>query len=78
MSLMFAYLANLGIPRSGEVLRAVSISTYEDVNFQESFGTIVTERVIDFIMLLSIVGLTVVLQTDVILSFLKPNPLIRS
>lgn len=78
MSLMFAYLANLGIPRSGEVLRAVSISTYEDVNFQESFGTIVTERVIDFIMLLSIVGLTVVLQTDVILSFFKAqsiNPL---
>lgn len=71
MSLMFGYLANLGVPRSGEVLRAVSLSTYEKTNFQESFGTIVTERVIDFIMLLTIVGITLLLQTDVILNFFE-------
>lgn len=71
MSLMFGYLANLGVPRSGEILRAVSLSNYEEVKFQESFGTIVTERVIDFIMLLSIVGLTIVMQAEIIFGFFE-------
>lgn len=67
---LMAYFANLGIPRSGEILRATALATYENVPFEKGFGTIVTERVIDAIMLLAIVMATLLLQTDIILEFL--------
>jgi hypothetical protein len=69
--ILTAYFANLGIPRSGEILRATALSTYEKVPFEKGFGTIVTERVIDLIMLLLVVVITFFLQTDIILEFFK-------
>lgn len=71
--ILMAYFANLGIPRSGEVLRATALATYENVPFQKGFGTIVTERVIDLLMLLLIILLALILQTDIILGYLKAN-----
>ncbi|KAB5483543.1 MULTISPECIES: lysylphosphatidylglycerol synthase transmembrane domain-containing protein [Flagellimonas] len=68
---LISYFANLGIPRSGEILRATALTTYEKVPFEKGFGTIVTERVIDLLMLLLIVTVTLVLQTDIILAFLE-------
>ncbi len=68
--ILMAYFANLGIPRSGEILRATALSTYEKVPFQKGFGTIVTERVIDLIMLLLIILIALISQTDTILAFL--------
>lgn len=69
--ILMAYFANLGIPRTGEILRATALTTYEGVPFEKGFGTIVTERVIDVIMLLSLIGITLLLQTDIILGFLQ-------
>ncbi|MUH37366.1 UPF0104 family protein [Zobellia amurskyensis] len=69
--ILMAYFANLGIPRTGEILRATALTSYENVPFEKGFGTIVTERVIDVIMLLSLIGLTLILQTDSILGFLQ-------
>jgi len=69
--ILTSYFANLGIPRSGEILRATALSSYENVPFEKGFGTIVTERVIDLIMLLSIVTITFFLQTDIILEFFQ-------
>lgn len=69
--ILTAYFTNLGIPRSGEILRATALTTYENVPFEKGFGTIVTERVIDLIMLLLIVGLAFFLQTEIIWEFLK-------
>ncbi|KAB7528401.1 flippase-like domain-containing protein [Flagellimonas olearia] len=68
---LISYFANLGIPRSGEFLRATALTTYEKVPFEKGFGTIVTERVVDLIMLLAIIMITLVLQTDFILGFLE-------
>jgi len=68
---LISYFANLGIPRSGEILRATALTTYEKVPFEKGFGTIVTERVIDLLMLLAIIMITLVLQTDFILRFLE-------
>lgn len=70
-----AYLANLGIPRSGEFLRATALTTYEGVPFQKGFGTIVTERVIDLLMLLLVILLALFSQTDIILGVLSENGL---
>ncbi|APQ17094.1 lysylphosphatidylglycerol synthase transmembrane domain-containing protein [Maribacter hydrothermalis] len=69
--ILTSYFANLGIPRTGEVLRATALTTYEGVPFEKGFGTIVTERVIDVIMLLGIVMIAFLLQTDVIMAMLQ-------
>lgn len=70
-SLMLGYLANLGIPRSGEVLRGATLATYENVKFEKTFGTIITERLVDLIMLLSIVGFASLSQSEKIFKFFK-------
>ncbi|WP_405330482.1 YbhN family protein [Leeuwenhoekiella sp. LLG6367-2.1] len=78
MAVMAAYLANLGIPRSGEFLRGALLTTYEDVPFEKGFGTIISERIADFLMLLLVVAIAVLMQTDMLLTYLKEqniNPL---
>ena len=78
MAVMAAYLANLGIPRSGELLRGALLTTYEDVPFEKAFGTIISERIADFLMLLLVVGIAIILQTDTLLGYLHEqniNPL---
>ncbi|SFI61838.1 lysylphosphatidylglycerol synthase transmembrane domain-containing protein [Olleya namhaensis] len=70
MALFAAYLANYGIPRSGEVLRAAVITNYEKVPFEQSFGTIVAERIIDLAVILIIVAITLFFQFDFIYSIL--------
>lgn len=77
-SIMAGYLTNLGIPRTGEVLRATLIHKKEAIPFQKLFGTIVTERLVDLVMLLSVTGLSVLLNSKLILDFLEEfniNPL---
>ncbi|WP_108867657.1 lysylphosphatidylglycerol synthase transmembrane domain-containing protein [Aquimarina aquimarini] len=71
MALMVGYLANLGIPRSGEILRAGTISTYERIPFKKAFGTIISERVIDLLMLLLVIAITFLFQSEHLLSYLS-------
>jgi hypothetical protein len=73
MAVMVGYLANFGIPRSGEVLRAVTISSYEKIPFEKAFGTIISERIADFIMLLLVIGLALLLQTEYLLAYFEEN-----
>ena len=73
--ILMAYFTNLGIPRSGEVLRATALASYENVPFQKGFGTIVTERVIDLIMLFMVILVALFTQTDVIMGYLKDHGL---
>lgn len=73
MGLFVAYLANYGIPRSGEVLRAAVATNYEEVPFEQSFGTIVAERILDLAVILIIVAITLFFQFDFIYSILLEN-----
>ncbi|MDE5610494.1 MAG: flippase-like domain-containing protein, partial [Odoribacter sp.] len=54
MGVMIGYFANLAIPRMGEFTRCGVVSKYENVPFSKLLGTVVTERVIDLIILLSL------------------------
>lgn len=69
MAVFAAYLINYTIPRAGEVARATILTNYENVPFQKGFGTIVAERVADFIVMLFIIALTLVIQFEFILNF---------
>ena len=73
MAVFITYLANYGIPRSGEVLRAAVLTNYEGVPFQKSFGTIIAERMADMIILLSIVAITLLIQFDFIFELLETS-----
>ncbi|MEO9891502.1 lysylphosphatidylglycerol synthase transmembrane domain-containing protein [Aurantibacter sp.] len=69
--ILMSYFANLGVPRMGDLLRAPALATYENVPVEKGFGTIVTERVIDVLMLFAIIAITFLLHTDIILSYLQ-------
>ncbi|MEO8773092.1 MAG: lysylphosphatidylglycerol synthase transmembrane domain-containing protein [Gelidibacter sp.] len=73
MAVFITYLANFGIPRSGEVLRAAVLTNYEGVPFQKSFGTIIAERMADLTILLSIVAITLLIQFDFIFELLEKS-----
>ncbi|MCW5514941.1 lysylphosphatidylglycerol synthase transmembrane domain-containing protein [Muriicola sp. Z0-33] len=68
--ILTAYLTNLGVPRSGEILRATALTTYENVPFEKGIGTIVTERIVDLIMLFIIILIALLLQTELIMEFI--------
>lgn len=73
MAVMVGYLANFGVPRSGEILRAVTISGYDHIPFEKAFGTIISERVADFVMLMLIIGIVFLLQTEYLLTYFVEN-----
>lgn len=79
MAVMAGYLANLGIPRSGEVLRGATVASYENIPFQKVFGTIISERVADLIMLLLVIMLALFFQYDLLFFFFNEyniNPIL--
>jgi uncharacterized protein (TIRG00374 family) len=65
-----SYLVNLTVPRSGEITRAALLKKYENVPFDKAFGTIVAERIVDFLIFLLFVFIGFVLQFDKIYQFL--------
>lgn len=48
-SVMVCYLANLALPRLGEILRCSFLQRYENVPFQKTLGTVILERAVDFV-----------------------------
>jgi len=65
-SVMTCYLANLAVPRLGEVLRCTLIQRYDQVPFQKSFGTVVVERAFDLIIFAMFFVLLVFLNTELL------------
>ncbi|MFQ6946458.1 MAG: lysylphosphatidylglycerol synthase transmembrane domain-containing protein [Odoribacter splanchnicus] len=62
MGVMIGYFANLAIPRMGEFTRCGVVSKYEEVPFSKLLGTVVTERVIDMMILLFLTLIVVITQ----------------
>jgi uncharacterized protein (TIRG00374 family) len=65
-SVMTCYLANLAIPRLGEVLRCTFLQRYDKVPFQKSFGTVVVERAFDFLVFVVLFVLIFFLNKDLL------------
>jgi uncharacterized protein (TIRG00374 family) len=64
------YLMNMLIPRSGEVSRALVLKRYADVPFDKGLGTIISERVVDLILLLVCMGATILMKFDELRDYL--------
>ena len=69
LAVMIGYITNMVLPRVGEVSRAAALSKYEKIPFQKSFGSILSERALDMIILLLITGTTILLQFSVLEDF---------
>lgn len=63
------YFTNMFIPRAGEISRCTALNQVEKVPVDKLFGTILIERVIDFVLLISLIFLTVVLKFNDIFKF---------
>lgn len=72
-SISIGYFLNLTIPRSGEISRAALLTQYKGVPFDKGFGTIIAERIIDFIILILFILTAVVLEFSTLKSFLLEN-----
>ena len=60
-AVFIGYFGNYAF-RLGEIMRPSIMDRYEKVPFQIGFGTVITERIVDFILLLVIFGLTLLFQ----------------
>ena len=63
------YFTNMFIPRAGEISRCTALNRVEKIPVDKLFGTILVERVIDFVFLISLFLLTLVLKFELILKF---------
>lgn len=61
-AMMVGYLANLVLPRMGEVVRCSMLRRSDNLPVNTGFGTVIAERIIDMVMLLLVVGLTFLIE----------------
>lgn len=73
-AVMNGYFANIAVPRLGEVTRCAVVSKYDKINFSKVLGTMVSERLVDVVMLLLITLAAVIFQSAEIEKFLTNNP----
>lgn len=69
-AVMVTYLANLAVPRLGEVMRCAMLRTSEKIPMEKSLGTVVTERIIDMLMFVVIVLLGFLLMFSSVKDFI--------
>jgi uncharacterized protein (TIRG00374 family) len=75
-ALMTGYLANLALPRVGEITRCVALGKKEKIPVDQLIGTVVIERAIDFISLLTIMIVLIFTSGDQVGLFLKESILV--
>lgn len=69
-ALMVGYFANLGVPRSGEFIRAGLLAKYDTPPVEKAFGTIVLERIVDLILFALMIALGFVFHYDKLFDFI--------
>ena len=77
-SVMIMYFSNLAIPRSGELIRCATASKYEKIPFSSLLGTVVTERIIDMLMLIILTVIVIFSQMGLVIDFVKDHPTINN
>ena len=70
-SIFVSYAANLVVPRFGEVSRCVILEQYNRIPFAQSLGTLVTERLIDTLVVILMTTIAVALQWHVFIEFIN-------
>lgn len=72
-AVMIGYLANLAVPRMGEVSRCGVLTKTDKIPMQSLVGTVIIERIIDVLFLLGILLLSILIEYTIIKDFLFEN-----
>ncbi len=59
---MIGYVVNYAVPRAGELSRCGVATKYEKIPFPAALGTVITERIVDVILLLLLFFITLAVQ----------------
>ena len=70
-AVFLSYASSLVVPRVGEVLRCGYLSRYEGTRMSRALGTVVTERIVDVVLILMLTLVTVVCQVPVFVHFMR-------
>jgi hypothetical protein len=68
-AVMTGYLANMAFPRLGEVTRCGALAKKKGIPFNALFGTVISERVFDLIILVIIILTVIFLQLSLVSGF---------
>ncbi len=75
LSLMVGYIVNLVIPRGGEVSRCYNLYRLDKTPVEISFGTVVVERLVDVVCLLTLIVISFVVEYDKLMGFIETLPI---
>lgn len=68
-AVFISYASSLVVPRVGEMLRCGILRKWEGTNFSKGIGTVVTERVIDSVIVMLLALITVACQIPLFMNF---------
>lgn len=70
-TIQLGYFANLGFPRAGEIVRATSFAKVEKMPIERVMGTLVVDRLMDFICLAVVLGIGLLVEGGTMLDFIS-------
>ncbi len=70
-SILLGYFANLGLPRMGEVVRAGALAKADKVPVEKVAGTLVVDRLMDFVCLFAVIALAFAFEYHTLYGFLE-------
>jgi uncharacterized protein (TIRG00374 family) len=70
IAVMVGYFANLLLPRMGEITRCAILKKTDNVAIPASFGTVISERILDLILLALLIFSTIIIEFKVLKNFL--------
>lgn len=73
LSVMCGYLANLAVPRLGEIVRCGLLRKKEKIPFEKAIGTVIIERAVDMILFILIFFIALLLEFNYIKDYIYNN-----
>ena len=67
----FSYFANAFVPRSGEVARCAALNQTDKIPVDQLLGTVISERVVDFLMLFGLVAFALATNLEAFLGLMQ-------
>jgi len=71
LAVFVGYLANIAFPRLGEVVRCAVLKKTNQIPVSLSIGTVVTERIIDSLVLFFFLNIALLLEFDLIVTYFE-------
>ena len=70
IAVMVGYFANLLLPRMGEITRCAILKKTDNVALPASLGTVISERILDLILLILLIFSTIIIEFKTLKTFL--------